>query len=121
MIDAIYTNEDLEKIARNQKKIIALILVLIVNSLFRLTIQSMSNLTLITSVVISIVGVLLVLDLAKSLKYFGWGYALCCMIPITIVSVLPMLLLSHKATKVLQRNGIMVGLMGARTKVKTPN
>lgn len=63
------------------------------------------------SIITLLLGALLVLDLAKALKMSGWGYVLCCFLP--WVGLFSLLILSSKATRVLQKNDILVRFMGA--------
>jgi hypothetical protein len=108
-----FTDAQLVDIARSQKSILRLILssilLLATGSFMPATITN-QGILLAAIVVVGVIGILLIYRLANALEESPWVYVVCAMIP--CVNTATLVIMSLKATGVLKRRGIQVGLMG---------
>ncbi len=103
-----YTNEEAYNVGKKQKAILWLILATLLAFLI-LVIFPFAIL------IVSIIGIVFVYQLASALKSsYAWLWALLQLIP--LVSLICLIILNQKATKVLRDKSVGVGLMGANSK-----
>jgi len=100
-----YSKEEVYYIGRNQKTILWLIIAFIASSFIH---------PYVTMLVI-IINIVFVYKLAKAEKSsIAWLCALLQLIP--LINIICLLILNNKATKILKKQGIRVGLIGVSNK-----
>jgi hypothetical protein len=106
-------DSQLLEIARNQKRILWLILlsVPVVAGVLFVPASNIAMAVIVPAVLIGIVGTALIFRLARGLEARPWCYVVSAFIP--YVSIVALLIINYKATAALKRGGIRVGLMGA--------
>ena len=116
-----WTNGELMEVARRQKYIILMVIILF---LLNVLVSSIHLRIPFAGIVLLIVQGYYVYSLAKSLKYSRIGmWLILGLFP--LIGLFVLLRINANATKILQTNGIKVGLMGAKSsdleKLKTSN
>lgn len=116
---AAWSHGDLYEIATWRKYIIWLIVIVVLLTILTisLTFGVGESLTLdILRILRQIAPAFFIYMLAKSIrsKNMVWVYVVLSLLPVPLLSVVVMLYLNYKATKILKENGVHVGLFGVK-------
>ena len=105
-------NYDLKKIATAQRGVLMCVLVYIL--CIASNFIGLGGIAIYVMIPLVLVAMFFVFKLAQALNYSMVVAILCCiLLVVPLVSLITMLVLNGKATKILKENGIKVGLFGA--------
>jgi len=111
--------EDLKKVATYQRGILMSILGQIITSVLSRASadEMMIIISGIASLIFLLVGFVMIILLTNKVYQQVWKVVLCCIFSlIPCINLIVLLIVNQKATNILMKNGIKVGLLGANPK-----
>jgi hypothetical protein len=119
---AAWSRGDLYAIATWRKYIMWMIVIVVILTILTisLTAEVGESLALdVLRILRLIAPVFFIYMLAKSIrsKNMVWVYVVLSLLPIPLLSIVVMLFINYKATKILKENGVQVGLFGVKSSI----